>query len=126
MVINPITITINLGGKTVQYDGNVWGFDINGVSASCSDGSCSLVMNTGVVGQCTYTGTLDNGDTFTLVVEGRGQDPGTYAITGSPSFTSGSSVGYNFSYTNNTLTITNPDPVTTTDGDLPPSGYPDP
>ena len=24
LVINPITITINLGGRTVQYDGNVW------------------------------------------------------------------------------------------------------
>ena len=135
LTIQPITITINLGGRTVPFDGNEQGFDINAVSAACSYGSCSLVMNSGVVGHCTYTGTLDNGDTFTLEVTGRGITPGDYTITGSASFTSGDASVYSFAYTNNNLKIEESEPVNTdstmpdpenTDGDVPPSGYPDP
>ena len=124
-------IRFNLGGRTLDYDGNDQDFDKNGVTGTYTNGSNSgasvaIEKYTAVVGNAVYHCTLNDGGTFTLTVTGSGKDPGTYPITYSVSEKTGSASYYTFSATNDVLTIVSPEPVNT-DGsynpDDPPHGY---
>lgn len=126
LTVTPASVSVNLGGGTVPYTGDPQGFNSSAVSLSSPTGnSVAITASSGSIGTFSYSGTLDGAIPFTMDVNGGGTNPGDYPITANVNLPSEYSTCYVFSFTNNTLTIQNPDPVTT-DDDVPPSGYPDP
>ena len=115
VTVQPLKLTVDLGGRSVNYNGEVLHFGPVNVTYSNGDyagSDVSLISASAVVGRYEGSFSLFTGDTFQLTVNGSGTEPGTYTITGSVSFTSGNPSNYSVVYTNNQLVIT-PSPSTT-------------
>ena len=115
LTVEPLQITFNLGGQTQVFDPEqayyAAGFDPEAIQGIYGNGSQSgnkveQTTSSAVVGKGTYGFLFLTGDGVSLEVNGLGNTPGTYTITGTLTFLSGNADNYSIGYTNNKLVIT--------------------
>ncbi len=110
VTVEPLMLTVDLGGGETVYNGTAQGFNTSGVSVTYANGNnagskASAGSSSVVVGSMTATYALSTGDSAVLQVNGAWIDAGSYTITGSLNFTAGNASNYSVSYGNNQLDI---------------------
>ena len=110
LTVEKLRLTVNLGGQTVAYNGEMQGYDMTLFGITIENGSAYQTVTPGpghaVIGHGEYTFTLNQPAlTIELVVDGAGRDVGTYSISGTATFSGGDESNIDLSYTNDELVI---------------------
>ena len=115
LTVEPLQITFDLGGRSVQFNPDAVyfseGFDASKVAGTYGNGDLAgdaveLVSFSASTGNGTYYFRLHTGDELTLKVEGEGNAPGVFPITGTVTFTTGSASNYSIQFVNTELEVT--------------------